>query len=1445
MSKILTESPMLDWTLQLLNHLWAPWIAVALLALWGGGHWVALQGQFFLPLHRQLLELRRRLETSPEDPVAFAARFADLEEWVERQHPALPTWSAFRNSLHFSASPAPSHTALYGSQPPSHFFNANALMKGQAAYYYYHAVPNVLLGVGVLLTLIGLVAAIHLTIRGMESSDLHVTQIALMGLLNAASVKFLASIAGFAIALLFSWEEKRHKLRLERETVQICQLLLERIAWTADEQLGREQLQASHLQSRQLREIADRLQQVITQPSFQPQGGAVAGDPAHSTEVVERLANRFENSLEQLRGSMNALEETMKARPASAVSEDLLSSVAVTPLLERLVQQWEEERSGRFASQHALLERLTDQMEQAVAALQSRAVAPAAPTPWDLEPLLNRVQQDGERLLQANAAAMEQLLESVGRQWIGMQADATLAELHPDERTHVVEQLAGRMEGLFSSLGDATLSPFQRIASQLEKTMALLAERLPPLGRSLDLQPLLEALQEEGVRTRMAQAELVEAVRGVVAPTGAGERVAVRIDSEERVADLLEQMGMRLEASIADLGSTLEAAVTRSGMEPVLRLLHQEGAQLMRANEVAMQQMLELISQRFTAATATATLSELAPGEREGLLERVALRMEQAVATLGEVGLAPFFEGIRRELGGIPGLDRPNSNEEMQRAFARIAQQLEGITAALESKVWAADHLPDMSHLLRAIRGEGERLIKANEQTLDRLLEELTQRTPAAVGSTGGRDALLEEIAGQMATISQTLLTRSAWAEAGSSAPAIDVEALASRIQREGERLVQANEAAMATLLNEVARRFAGVSATTALAELRPAERSELLDGVAQRMERAVASLGELGLTPFFDGMRHEMGRLIQANQQSVAQLMEEVAQRSREKGRQEAQWLESVAVQVGHAITRMGESFAATLPESAAQFAEGIRHAIQCEGERLQESHQRLLGQLEAVLSQLSQPVATPSPAPMPASEVVAVLDEQSIQPLLAGWRQEGERLVMASEAAFERLLEELGQQFAPLRGSEDVALLEQLSGQLQHSIQVVRSAEAVEAEQAEEVAGDLALGEAAGQSALRPVLREMTRLFSRQRREEQRLLKQVVSEVNRAVAALDAKIGRATPLNMQTLVNTVHQQGERLFASVTTLLPTLTEMTQVIARQRGEEMRLLERVATEVNQAVAALDAKIGRATPLQLQTLVGSVNAQGSRLWEGSQEIVRELQAARILLQSGAAVERGAVVAPVPARRASPSAPEGTAAAVAESQAQGLSGGVPGGLSGVHRLLAELPTSAPAVVSHREEREVVPEVLSLPVVTDAPEGRGALLELYASEPQGKGVAPSATVAWLRAKAAAQAARSAPAPVDSFVRLLANRAPNAQASATPRAAASTPLVKVVRRQGEGAVQSMRHRADGSLHPWVPALVQEFDAKKGRAWQPLTTFIARQTAEFLESQKRFSPFKF
>jgi len=113
------------------------------------------------------------------------------------------SWHNFRETL-IEPSPddPPVNRAVRNTARPHDYFNM-----GEASLRFplYRAMPNVLVGIGLLLTFFGLVSALYFATDAIQNArDLTASQDALKDLLVAASFKFYTSIAGLGGSIILT-----------------------------------------------------------------------------------------------------------------------------------------------------------------------------------------------------------------------------------------------------------------------------------------------------------------------------------------------------------------------------------------------------------------------------------------------------------------------------------------------------------------------------------------------------------------------------------------------------------------------------------------------------------------------------------------------------------------------------------------------------------------------------------------------------------------------------------------------------------------------------------------------------------------------------------------------------------------------------------------------------------------------------------------------------------------------------------------------------------------------------------------------------------------------------------------------------------------------------------------------------------------------------------------
>jgi hypothetical protein len=109
-----------------------------------------------------------------------------------------PAWREYRQSLKAS-----DDGVLYARRPDE-YLGLHAIDSASFPARFFAAMHGYFIGIGLLLTFVGLVAALKFAAAGVASADLAVAKQALNGLLSAASFKFMTSIAGLGCSLMLS-----------------------------------------------------------------------------------------------------------------------------------------------------------------------------------------------------------------------------------------------------------------------------------------------------------------------------------------------------------------------------------------------------------------------------------------------------------------------------------------------------------------------------------------------------------------------------------------------------------------------------------------------------------------------------------------------------------------------------------------------------------------------------------------------------------------------------------------------------------------------------------------------------------------------------------------------------------------------------------------------------------------------------------------------------------------------------------------------------------------------------------------------------------------------------------------------------------------------------------------------------------------------------------------
>ena len=227
------------------------------------------------------------------------------------------TWIEFRDTL-VIPEPQDAMQDLRNASRPHEFFNASALGL-EFEFRMFHALPSTFVGLGLLLTFLGLVSALYFATMGIsESASVTKTQEELKGLLYAASFKFYTSISGLLASLLFVIALRWGGRSIDHACNDLSEHLESRLHFVTTESLALQQVQLTEQTNEQLVRlntdiavaIGQRVEEALnaTLPmhlskpleELNSNIGSVAGNLSEiNTQAVNEMGRAFNDELTQ------------------------------------------------------------------------------------------------------------------------------------------------------------------------------------------------------------------------------------------------------------------------------------------------------------------------------------------------------------------------------------------------------------------------------------------------------------------------------------------------------------------------------------------------------------------------------------------------------------------------------------------------------------------------------------------------------------------------------------------------------------------------------------------------------------------------------------------------------------------------------------------------------------------------------------------------------------------------------------------------------------------------------------------------------------------------------------------------------------------------------------------------------------------------------------------
>jgi hypothetical protein len=405
---------------------WVPWGLSAVLVLGAVAIWLHFRWRLG-PVLSGLEEAAAIVEDAAT-PAAFRDRFPTINQALAGNAIIGDAWRRFAQTL----VPVPGQDQLLGAtRRPAEDLNEAILADAGLNLRFYMAVPNYLVGLGLLFTFLGLVAALYFASAGVTAARIQEAQGALRDLLSAATFKFVTSIAGLGASIVYSLREKEHLYRVGRYLARLCSSLEARLVPVTPEYLGLMQLDELRSQNTLLRRIGRNLHVTIPEgveerlaaellDAVQPMREGFVHAAARLAKLDERLAERLagptvatapapaaaaeQPSLAPLLDELRRLRQAIEALPAPPVAKESSAAAELLRTLPSFVKLFELSTEE--------LRRLDLRLEQALARIKAalEALRVGSETPKAAGAALDRLQISFRGL-----AEMRRQLDGLGR----------------------------------------------------------------------------------------------------------------------------------------------------------------------------------------------------------------------------------------------------------------------------------------------------------------------------------------------------------------------------------------------------------------------------------------------------------------------------------------------------------------------------------------------------------------------------------------------------------------------------------------------------------------------------------------------------------------------------------------------------------------------------------------------------------------------------------------------------------------------------------------------------------------------------------------------------------------------------------------------------------------------------------------------------------------------
>lgn len=493
-------------------------------------------------LRRAFVDLKQRLID-----IGGSQNFGnEFEKYNDRVRQVIgQPWAEFVETL---ITPEPgSGGPIRNSADASQYLNEGNIIFPRISFRKFESIPNILTGVGILGTFVGLAAGVHLASSGLVSGEPAQINNSLQQLMAGASLAFITSITGIACSIFFliTLRLKARSLRLALgEWVQALEDRLQRVTV---EGIALDQLEHARRTSSQMERFNTDLVFAIEKALEEKVAGRLAPQLDRLVDAVQGLReDRSTDAGQMIQHALDRFTEAMQGRTSSQFDE--MASI-VGDLNQTLVNSAAAMEQSRNEMRGVL--------DSVVAGMQNSMNAGMNSMTETLNKSLDSVaqviagasQRLADHMTSSSSAAAEELRETFGSVSQG------LARAGAD----AANQVSGSLESLNSAT--ASLDRSTRRSEDVLSGMTTFVERLNALGDTIRAAQRSIELAADPL-ARSAQQILASSGRSVAAMEQT-KAIAERIEGLVSTLDQQQQSVTQMWAAYQERFESVDESLAR------------------------------------------------------------------------------------------------------------------------------------------------------------------------------------------------------------------------------------------------------------------------------------------------------------------------------------------------------------------------------------------------------------------------------------------------------------------------------------------------------------------------------------------------------------------------------------------------------------------------------------------------------------------------------------------------------------------------------------------------------------------------------------------------------------------------------------------------------------------------------------------------------------------